>query len=390
MAGVRRRLRDVGKTVSGVLTGRPGAAEPPVQDGPCAAGPPGTGPDALLGGDAGPAAVPPVAGEPVPDTGGPAPDAIVPHHDVEESPVPPVAPELDPALAAAVDLALLAAREVGGRRVGEHLGVEAEGVHGDGPLASHAFATTDRAYRGWRWTVTVARAEGSDHVTVDEVVLLPGAGALLAPAWVPWSDRVTAGDLTAGDLLPPPSGDERLALAWADPEADLADELFWELGLGRPRVLSLEGRADAAERWWEGEAGPHARVTEQAPGLCGDCGFLVPLGGALRQAFGVCANGFAPDDGRVVALAHGCGAHSETVVDGSHAATAGMAVEDDEFDLTPVTALREAADVDVDVVAEAPAEVVLEVAPGTEVVLDVPAGAEVVVEVPTADAVRDS
>ena len=34
-------------------------------------------------------------------------------------------------------------------------------------------------------------------------------------------------------------------------------------------------------------------------------------GGPLGRVFGVCANEFAPDDGRVVSLDHGCGAHSE-------------------------------------------------------------------------------
>lgn len=36
--------------------------------------------------------------------------------------------------------------------------------------------------------------------------------------------------------------------------------------------------------------------------------------GSLRQAFGVCANEFAPADGRVVSLSYGCGGHSEAAV----------------------------------------------------------------------------
>ena len=32
----------------------------------------------------------------------------------------------------------------------------------------------------------------------------------------------------------------------------------------------------------------------------------------MGQAFGVCANGYSPADGRVVAMTFGCGAHSET------------------------------------------------------------------------------
>ena len=42
--------------------------------------------------------------------------------------------------------------------------------------------------------------------------------------------------------------------------------------------------------------------------------FLVPMAGSLKQAFGVCANEFAPADGRVVSLSYGCGGHSEAAV----------------------------------------------------------------------------
>ena len=35
------------------------------------------------------------------------------------------------------------------------------------------------------------------------------------------------------------------------------------------------------------------------------------MAGPLSQLFGVCANAYANDDGRVVSFDHGCGAHSE-------------------------------------------------------------------------------
>jgi hypothetical protein len=50
------------------------------------------------------------------------------------------------------------------------------------------------------------------------------------------------------------------------------------------------------------------------------CGFLTPLAGPLGRVFGVCANEFAPDDGRVVSLDHGCGAHSEAAARGGFGA----------------------------------------------------------------------
>ena len=330
MDAVRRTLRDLGKTVTGALAaivGEPQAAVAQTGDQPLPADLEHPVTETVV--------EPQAADQPV--EAGPAPDPVLPDPVLAD----PVLP--DPVLAGAVEVALAAAREAGGAAVGGHLGVEVEGPADAGPVLTHSFATTDPAYVGWRWAVTVARAEGSEHVTIDEVVLLPGADALVAPAWVPWNERLQAGDLSPGDVLPPPADDPRLVPSYAAPPSGslldeaLLDETFWELGLGRARVLSREGRLDAAERWEAGESGPGSPLAKQAPGRCVDCGFLVPLAGGLRQAFGVCANEFAPDDGRVVALAHGCGAHSETVVEPQHAATAGMAVEDDEFELLPTT-----------------------------------------------------
>ena len=48
---------------------------------------------------------------------------------------------------------------------------------------------------------------------------------------------------------------------------------------------------------------------------------VVRLGGPLGRVFGVCANEYAPDDGRVVSLDHGCGAHSEAPAGAQGAAT---------------------------------------------------------------------
>jgi hypothetical protein len=81
----------------------------------------------------------------------------------------------------------------------------------------------------------------------------------------------------------------------------------------RARVLSAIGRDDTALRWYTSEHGPKTPLAHAAPGLCASCGFFVRVAGPLGQVFGVCANAYAPDDGRVVAVDHGCGAHSEAV-----------------------------------------------------------------------------
>src|SRR5581483_1429191 len=97
-------------------------------------------------------------------------------------------------------------------------------------------------------------------------------------------------------------------------EDEDAGTVSFELGLGRVRVLSYDGRVDAVERWYAGDAGPEAPIARAAPAACASCGFFVPLTGALRQAFGACANEYAPDDGRIVSVDHGCGAHSQAMV----------------------------------------------------------------------------
>jgi hypothetical protein len=253
------------------------------------------------------------------------------------SPVRTRAAILDEACADATDLARSAAVELAGADiVGDHVGVFAE----DERVATHLFTCLDRAYRGWRWAVTVSRASRAKIVTVSEIVLLPGPDSLLAPAWVPWSERVRPGDIGVGDLMPADEDDERLVpvaiidgteglLDWDESaelgltvggspvgaEADAAaSSLAREaLPLGRARVLSPIGRDLTAERWYNSEHGPGTPLARAAPGPCLTCGFLTPLAGSLGQVFGVCANEYAPDDGRVVSLDHGCGAHSEAI-----------------------------------------------------------------------------
>lgn len=217
----------------------------------------------------------------------------------------------DQACVAAVELAREAALELASPgEPGEHLGFEAEGDR----IVTHYFACLDRAYRGWRWAVTVTRASRAKNVTVSEAVLLPGTGALLAPEWLPWSERLRPGDLGVGDLLPTPEDDDRLAPGFTESDDDVDRQQIFEYGLGRARVLSAIGRDRAARRWHSGEHGPHTPIAHAAPAQCSTCGFYWLLAGGLRQMFGVCTNEYAPDDGKVVAADHGCGAHSEAAV----------------------------------------------------------------------------
>jgi hypothetical protein len=221
------------------------------------------------------------------------------------------AARLDQTCAAAVELARAALAEVEPAEVGAHLGAVAEGER----LVTHYFECRLAGYRGWRWAVTVTRVPRGRQVTVCETVLLPGSDALLAPGWLPWEERLKPGDLGVGDLLPTPPDDERLVPGYLLSDDPAVEEVSWELGLGRARVMSRSGRSEAAQRWHDGDHGPQAPISVAAPrsARCGMCGFYLPLAGSLRQAFGVCGNIFAPDDGRAVSVDHGCGAHSEVL-----------------------------------------------------------------------------
>ncbi|MFC0600041.1 DUF3027 domain-containing protein [Streptomyces palmae] len=248
--------------------------------------------------------------------------------------------------AEAVDLAREAAEAAAlPGAVGDHIAAVADGDR----VVTHLFECHEPGYRGWRWAVTVARASRAKAVTLDETVLLPGPDAMLAPEWVPWSERLRPGDLGPGDLLPTQSEDLRLEPGYTGedtppPNAVVSEEMEQlvdvedadvsagppsaqptvpargsiaavaeELGMRRARVLSRYGLHSAADRWDEAY-GAKTPMAQAAPAPCVSCGFLMPLSGSLKQAFGVCANEFSPADGRVVSLTYGCGAHSEAAV----------------------------------------------------------------------------
>lgn len=223
-------------------------------------------------------------------------------------------PKLDAIAAEAVDLARTALEDVTEPgQVGEHLRVEASGDR----VVTHVFDCLMPGYRGWSWVAILVRAPRAKSATVAETALLPGEDALLAPDWEPWSERLKPEDVGADDLMPYKEYDERLEHGYENTGDEDADRVAnWELGLGRVRVLSPVGRAEAAERWAESDFGPRPTSERKRRGTisanCASCGFLSLLSGSLRHEFGVCTNEWSPADGRVVHLGYGCGAHSET------------------------------------------------------------------------------
>ena len=198
-------------------------------------------------------------------------------------------------------------------QVGDFVSVEFDD---ENRVASYLFDADIQGYKGWRWCVTVAKVDASAQPTVCDVVVLPGPDSLLAPEWIEYKDRILPEDIQPGVIVPSALDDTRLvpgANALIQDE-DLDATQIYELGLARPRVLSIEGRDQASKRWYAGDRGPNTPLAQNAPKPCHSCGFFIPIAGSLRASFGVCANAIAPDDARVVSVDHGCGAHSEATL----------------------------------------------------------------------------
>ena len=193
------------------------------------------------------------------------------------------------------------------------------------------FETRVRGYEGWQWSVTLYHDVELDHWTVNESSLVPTDKALRPPAWIPWKDRLEPTDLAVTDSIGTEPDDPRLEEGFRATDAgegapaetpemsetsetskEDVEDAVEEFELSRRHVLTPLGRAQTAKRWYEGPRGPKSLSTKTADGNpCSTCGFFIPLKGELNLLFGVCANKWSPDDGRVVSVAHGCGEHSE-------------------------------------------------------------------------------
>ena len=219
------------------------------------------------------------------------------------------------------------------------------------------FETRVRGYEGWQWSVTLYHDVELDHWTVNESSLVPTDKALRPPEWIPWKDRLEPTDLAVTDSIGTDPDDPRMEEGFrktepaepgenvssdaesaettnasdnAEMDADGAagsqgesaaasvtseediDEAVEEFDLSRRHVLTSLGRSQTAKRWYEGPRGPKSLSTKTSDGNpCSTCGFFIPLKGELNLLFGVCANKWSPDDGRVVSIDHGCGEHSE-------------------------------------------------------------------------------
>lgn len=97
----------------------------------------------------------------------------------------------DAFLAADVDTARAAVASIASDwAIGKHLGARSEGVR----CVTHLFESLQPGYSGWVWFASLSRVSRGKESTVNEVGMLPTENSVLAPAWVPWAERVRPED----------------------------------------------------------------------------------------------------------------------------------------------------------------------------------------------------
>ncbi len=65
-----------------------------------------------------------------------------------------------------------------------------EAIEEEPGVVSFIFENNQKGYVGWRWSITIFQAIKSEPATVSEIVLIAGPDSLVAPDWVPWSERL--------------------------------------------------------------------------------------------------------------------------------------------------------------------------------------------------------
>lgn len=195
----------------------------------------------------------PAGGEPRAADPADQPAAPAPRKRAPRKPTKP-----DAVLAAAVETARQGLLEITGEEeIGAHVGVTIEADR----LLTHRFEANRRGYAGWQWYATLARVPRGKVATVCEVGLLPSGKALLAPEWVPWSERVRPEDIAA------------------DKEQAEAEEAAADAGDSAADAEGGTGSADAGTDSAEGEANSAEGGTDSA-----DAGPAAEAGTTTRRA----------------------------------------------------------------------------------------------------------
>ena len=112
-----------------------------------------------------------------------------------------------------------------------------ESIEEDEGVVTYLFEGKLKGYVGWRWSVSVFQSDEESPVTISEVLLVPGPDSLVAPDWVPWSERLADYKALQAEL-------EAQAALDAE-EAEDAEETEDEDEVGEEEITSDEPEVSA-------------------------------------------------------------------------------------------------------------------------------------------------
>ena len=123
-------------------------------------------------------------------------------------------------------------------------------IEEDENVYTFLFAAKMKGYLGWAWSVSLFADE--EDTTVSEVNLMPGEESLVAPDWVPWSERLADYKALQAEL-------EAQAALEAEEEGDSDEDAE-----GSDDTVAVDSKEDSDEK--EAELAESAtQLTDESP-----------------------------------------------------------------------------------------------------------------------------
>lgn len=131
--------------------------------------------------------------------------------------------------------------------VGEFISSVDEGDN----TVSYLFKSALKGYVDWHWSVTVYQPEGAEP-TLSEFVLLPGEGSLVAPDWVPWSERLAdykalQAELEAQAALDAAEAEDAEDAEEVDEDEETEDDEVEIVDVDEDELLAVSDQGESAE-----------------------------------------------------------------------------------------------------------------------------------------------
>ena len=141
-----------------------------------------------------------------------------------------------------------------------------ESIEEDEGVVTYLFEGKLKGYLGWRWSVSVYQLDSAEKPIISEVLLVPGPDSLVAPDWVPWSERLADYKALQAELEAQAALEAEEAEDASDLEdSDDADELDLADGSNEDDEIALEGAStevEAADRSVDSEESALSNVEE--------------------------------------------------------------------------------------------------------------------------------